>query len=403
MNNAETSLLTMNVSQSSPSSLFASELEALIDSSIRESIQVKQMLLGSMIPKIVSAAEQIIATLKRGNKILVMGNGGSAADAQHIAAELVGRFEKERRSLPIIALTANTSVLTAIANDYSVDKIFARQIEGLGTPGDLILAISTSGNSRNIIEGVKTARAKGLNVIGLTGEMGGELKLLCPFSLCVPSSRTARIQEVHITICHILCEAIEASLEENTPKITPIRQELAQDITNLNDYSPKPVLDRTSLNQVKLLILDFDGVLTDNRVLVSQDGTEAVWCNRGDGWGIARLKEKNVEILVLSTEPNQVVRARCEKLRIECIHGCNDKLAALKKILAERSLDPNQVAYVGNDVNDLAVMSYVGIPIAVADAVTEIKNVAHIITKKRGGYGAVREVADLILKAFINS
>ena len=392
----------MNVSQSSPSSLVASELEALIDSSLRESIQVKQILVGGMIPQIVRAAEQIIATLRRGNKILVMGNGGSAADAQHMAAELVGRFEKERRSLPIIALTANTSVLTAIANDYSVDKLFARQIEGLGTPGDLILAISTSGNSRNIIEGAKTAIARGLNVIGLTGEIGGELKNLCTFSLCVPSSRTARIQEAHITICHILCEAIEASLEENKSKITPIRQELAQDIPQLADYVPKPALDRTDLNQVKLLILDFDGVLTDNRVLVSQDGTEAVWCNRGDGWGIARLKEKDIEILVLSTEPNQVVRSRCQKLGIDCIHGCNDKLAALNQIVTERSLNLTQVAYVGNDVNDLAAMNYVGMPIAVADAVPEIKNIARIITKNRGGYGAVREVADLILKALIN-
>ena len=389
----------MNQNQLSPSSLVASELGALVDSSIRESIQVKQILLEEMIPKIVNTAEQIISTLKRGNKILVMGNGGSAADAQHIAAELVGRFERERRSLPIMALTSDTSVLTAIANDYGVDQLFARQIEGLGTPGDLILAISTSGNSRNILEGVKTARAKGLNVIGLTGETGGELESLCPLSLCVPSSRTARIQEAHTTICHVLCEAVEASLEQKPAKITPITQEFSQNIPKLVDSLEESYQENFNLSQVKLLILDFDGVLTDNRVLVSQDGTESVWCNRGDGWGIARLKEKGIEILVLSTELNQVVRARCRKLGIDCIHGCDDKLAALKQILAERSLERENVAYIGNDVNDLACMSYVGIPIAVADAVPEIKNVARIITKNRGGYGAVREFADLILKA----
>ena len=389
----------MNQNQSSPSTIFASELGAIVDSSIRESIQVKQVLLEEMIPKIVDTAEQIISTLKRGNKILVMGNGGSAADAQHIAAELVGRFEKERRSLPIIALTANTSLLTAIANDYSVERLFARQIEGLGTPGDLVLAISTSGTSRNIVEGVKTAIAQGLSVIGLTGETGGELVDLCQLNLCVPSSRTARIQESHATIFHVLCEAVEASLGQNQPKITPIRQEFAQDITELADLISESAPDCSNLSQIKLLILDFDGVLTDNRVLVSQDGTESVWCNRGDGWGIARLKEKGVEILVLSTEANQVVRARCQKLGIDCIHGCNDKLTALKQIVAERSLSLEQVAYVGNDVNDLACMNYVGIPIAVADAVPTIKNIARIITANRGGYGAVREVCDLILEA----
>ncbi|MDJ0691163.1 MAG: SIS domain-containing protein [Xenococcaceae cyanobacterium MO_188.B32] len=389
----------MNQNQLSPSSLVASELGALVDSSIRESIQVKQILLEEMIPKIVNTAEQIISTLKRGNKILVMGNGGSAADAQHIAAELVGRFERERRSLPIMALTSDTSVLTAIANDYGVDQLFARQIEGLGTPGDLILAISTSGNSRNILEGVKTARAKGLNVIGLTGETGGELESLCPLSLCVPSSRTARIQEAHTTICHVLCEAVEASLEQKPAKITPITQEFSQNIPKLVDSLEESYQENFNLSQVKLLILDFDGVLTDNRVLVSQDGTESVWCNRGDGWGIARLKEKGIEILVLSTELNQVVRARCQKLGINCIHGCDDKLAVLRHLIAERSLSLEQVAYVGNDVNDLACMSYIGIPIAVADAVPEIKDVAQIITTNRGGEGAVREVADLILEA----
>lgn len=389
----------MNLSQSSLSNLVTSELGAIVDSSIRESIQVKQILLEEKLPKIVKTAEQIISTLKRGNKILVMGNGGSAADAQHIAAELVGRFEKERHSLPIIALTTNTSLLTAIANDYSVERLFARQIEGLGTSGDLVLAISTSGSSRNIVEGVKTAIAKGLNVIGLTGETGGELENLCQLNLCVPSSRTARIQEAHITICHVLCEAVEASLGQNPPKITPIRQEFAQDISKLVGSIKESYPEPSHLSQIKLLILDFDGVLTDNRVLVNQDGIESVWCNRGDGWGIARLKEKNLEILVLSTETNQVVRARCQKLGIDCIHGCDDKLAALKQIVAERSLSLEQVAYVGNDVNDLICMSHVGIPIAVADAVPKIKNISRIITTNRGGYGAVREVCDLILEA----
>jgi len=391
----------MNLNQFSSSRHKTSDLEAIVNSSIQESIQVKQLLLSSTIPKIIDAAKQIISTFRQGKKILVMGNGGSAADAQHLAAELMGRFEKERRPLPIVALTANTSILTAIANDYSVEQLFSRQIEGLGNSGDLLIAISTSGNSPNIIAGINAAMSKGISVIGLTGNTGGELGKLCQLNLNIPSSRTARIQEAHTAICHVLCEIIEASLEKLPYPITPIHQEFAQDINKLVNSIQESYPPTTHLGQVKLLILDFDGVLTDNRVLVSQHGTEAVWCNRGDGWGIARLKEQGIEVLVLSTEPNPVVRARCQKLNIDCIHGCNDKLAALKRLIVERSLEPLEVAYVGNDVNDLAAMSYVGTPIAVADAVPEIINIACITTSNKGGYGAVREVAELILEASI--
>ena len=152
-----------------------------------------------------------------------------------------------------------------------------------------------------------------------------------------------------------------------------------------------------------MLILDFDGVLTDNRVLVTQDGTEGVLCHRGDGWGSARLKETGLEILVLSTEPNPVVQARCRKLDIACIHGCNDKLAVLQELAQTRLLSLEQIGYVGNDVNDLACMQQVGIPIAVADAVPEIKQVACCVTTQLGGYGAVREVADMILKTLVST
>ncbi len=373
------------------------QLENSIAKSIQESIDVKQEMLKNAIGSIANIAQTIVATLREGKKILVMGNGGSAADAQHIASEFLGRFEKERRCLPVIALTADTSVLTALANDYGIESIFARQIEGLGQTGDLVLAISTSGNSKNILEGVKAASARGLTVIGLTGKSGGKLANLCHLTLCVPSSRTARIQEAHATICHVLCEAVEAALsaEENngfrTSKIPDFEkvERLSAKQTSLCNYS--------DLGKIKLLILDFDGVLTDNRVLVNQEGSEAVWCNRGDGWGIARLKEIGIEILVLSTETNKVVNARCQKLKIDCIHGCDNKLAALQEIATQRSLKLEEIAYVGNDVNDLACMRHVGMPIAVADAVPEIKNISSLVTSRPGGYGAVREVADLIL------
>ena len=194
------------------SQLTTAQLESLIGDSLRGSVQVKQTILDTMLSSIAAVAERIIASLRRGNKILLIGNGGSAADAQHIAAEFVGRFEKERRSWPAIALTTDTSILTALVNDYGVETMFARQIEGVGEAGDLVLAISTSGNSRNVLEAVKAARVKGLTIIGLTGQSGGKLADLCDLAITVPSSRTARIQEAHITICHALCEVVEAAL-----------------------------------------------------------------------------------------------------------------------------------------------------------------------------------------------
>ena len=155
------------------------------------------------------------------------------------------------------------------------------------------------------------------------------------------------------------------------------------------------------LKGVELLVLDFDGVMTDNRVLVGQDGAEAVWCHRGDGWGIARLKEAEVEVVVLSTEANPVVAARCRKLGVECIQGCDDKLSTLQAMVQQHSLEPEQVAYLGNDVNDLACMRWVGVPIAVADALPEVQAVSRLVTTRPGGQGAVRQVADWILAGHI--
>ena len=187
-------------------------LRSQIAETLHESIAVKRAIAEQLIEQICTAAEWMISTLRTGHKLLLFGNGGSAADAQHVAAELIGRFEKERRPLPAIALTTNTSILTALGNDYGVDTIFARQIEALGQTGDLAIAISTSGNSPGILAGAKAARARGLRVIGLTGEDGGQLAGLCDLALCIPSRRTARIQEGHISIFHALCEVTEAAL-----------------------------------------------------------------------------------------------------------------------------------------------------------------------------------------------
>ena len=154
----------------------------------------------------------ILNTVSSGNKVLICGNGGSAADAQHIAAEFVGRYETEMRALPAIALTTDTSALTALANDYSFERIFARQVEALAVEGDLLIAISTSGNSPNVIAAVMEARRKGCTVVGMTGAAGKKLASLCDACLMVPSTRTARIQEGHITVAHIWCEMVDAQV-----------------------------------------------------------------------------------------------------------------------------------------------------------------------------------------------
>ena len=161
---------------------------------------------------IADAARLVIDTLRAGGKLLTFGNGGSAADAQHFAAELAGRFDRDRPALPALALTANTSDLTAIGNDYGYEHVFARLIQAHGRPGDLAVAISTSGNSPNVLEAVSEARSRGLRSIGLVGKGGGKLAGCVDVPIVVPSDVTARIQEAHITVLHVLCELIDATL-----------------------------------------------------------------------------------------------------------------------------------------------------------------------------------------------
>jgi len=153
------------------------------------------------------------------------------------------------------------------------------------------------------------------------------------------------------------------------------------------------------VRDVRLLAVDFDGVMTDNRVYISEDGREAVACNRGDGWGIARLRDAGVEVVIISTEVNPVVRARARKLAVDCVHGCDDKLSALRRIVDDRGLDASQVAYVGNDANDLSCLRWAGVPIAVADAEPVALEAARLVTTRPGGRGAIREVAEWILAA----
>ena len=178
---------------------------------ISESISVKEKTkeLAPVIEKIAKAA---VKCYRSGGKIVLFGNGGSAADCQHLAAELVCRFEKNRKSFPAIALTTDTSLLTAVSNDYGFDKVFSRQVESMVSKGDLAIAISTSGNSKNVVSAAKQAKKQGAFVVGFTGSRGGRLKTACDLTLAAPSDITARIQETHIMASHIICKLIENEL-----------------------------------------------------------------------------------------------------------------------------------------------------------------------------------------------
>ncbi|MBO9334277.1 MAG: D-sedoheptulose 7-phosphate isomerase [Roseiflexus sp.] len=181
---------------------------------IEASIDVKRRTIETQAPVIVAIAERVVETFRRGGKLLLCGNGGSAADAQHIAAEFVSRFRRERHGLPAIALTTDTSILTAISNDYGYERVFARQVEALGRPGDMVIGISTSGISASVIAAMRAARNGGMATVGLTGASGGTLVDHVDLCLCVPSHNTARIQEVHITVAHVVCEIVERTLFE---------------------------------------------------------------------------------------------------------------------------------------------------------------------------------------------
>ena len=188
-------------------------MREIIEQNMREQMQLLQHVMETdYADKMIEAAECILHAMQTGHKVLIAGNGGSAADAQHMAAELVVRFEKDREGLPAMALTTDSSILSAGGNDYGFDAVYERQIQALGFVGDIFIAISTSGNSENIIRAARMAGNRKMKVIGMTGQTGGRMKQLCDIMLCVPHDRTARIQEIHEHTIHTLCQLIEEKM-----------------------------------------------------------------------------------------------------------------------------------------------------------------------------------------------
>jgi len=189
-------------------------IQSEIDHQLSESAQVKREFAECCSDAVIDVAELLISAVHRQQRILLCGNGGSAADAQHIAAELVARLRKERKAIPALALSTNTSTLTALANDYDFSKVFVRQVEAFGSLGDVLIGISTSGNSENVLKAMVFAKQQGLKTVALTGGSGGKMAAVADLSIIVPSTSVQRIQEVHITVGHILCDLIEQSLND---------------------------------------------------------------------------------------------------------------------------------------------------------------------------------------------
>jgi D-sedoheptulose 7-phosphate isomerase len=184
----------------------------IINQRLKDHIELIEILRDNLSEKISSCAGMLVDALNEGGKVLIMGNGGSAADAQHFAAEMMGRFLEERAALPAIALTTDTSILTAVGNDFGFDDVFKRQVEALAKPGDILIGISTSGNSNNVKRALESGKSLGATTIGLLGRDGGEIACLVDLSLTVPSHSTPRIQEAHLVVIHLLCELVEKAL-----------------------------------------------------------------------------------------------------------------------------------------------------------------------------------------------
>jgi D-sedoheptulose 7-phosphate isomerase len=206
--------LLIDFSEEFPVPAFNDYAQQTIETSFAQHEALLSRCLRELAPLIIDAGQVIRSTLKQGGKVMFCGNGGSAADSQHIAAEFVGHFKKERPPLNAIALTTDTSILTAVGNDYSFNDVFSRQVRGISKPGDILVGITTSGNSQNVIEAVQAAKECGCKTIALVGRDGGKLAPLCDISFIVPSNETPRIQEMHILIGHILCDLLEEECED---------------------------------------------------------------------------------------------------------------------------------------------------------------------------------------------
>ncbi len=381
-----------------------------------DALSVRYPALLGVSASITEAASAIIRCLERGGKLLVAGNGGSASDADHIVGELQKSFLFKRPlhkedsarltqlfgqdaaalisrlegGIRAINLGGSPAFMTAFSNDSDYKFAFAQALYVWADPSDIFLGITTSGNSENILQAARVAKLKNIPVIGLTGESGGRLGEYADILINVPTKLTHEVQELHLPIYHALCYIVERHFFSE--KYSAIESNL-QD--SKSSSAPRMGASFSEIpSRIDLLVFDFDGVFTDNRVLTMQDGTEGVFCSRGDGLGIELLRQQKVNMIILSKETNPVVEARARKLKIPCYFGCDDKLKFLQKHISDLGIRREYTAYVGNDVNDLEPMAWVGFSVAPADSHPEVLKIATHTLKNNGGAGAIREFAD---------
>ncbi len=363
------------------------------------------------IDDILNALSLLLESTRSGGVILTCGNGGSAADAEHIVGELMKGFHLKRRlgdaearpfidacpedgaamaghlqkGIAAVSLVSNAALGSAIVNDMEPAYEFAQQVYALGRPGDVVIGISTSGNSGNVVNALKTARAMGIKTIALTGRGGGKLKDMADSCIRVAASRVDRIQELHLPVYHFLCAALEDAMFGDAA---------------IAGRSPEPAAAAVSPSPpetIELVVFDFDGVFTDNKVYTAQDGTETVMCDRRDGLGIEMLRDAGIAMFILSKETNPVVAARAGKLKMDVHGGCDDKGVFLKRYFAEHRINPDNVIYMGNDLNDSGAMRLVGFSVAPADGHPDIRRTASLVLSENGGDGAVRALSEFIL------
>ncbi len=362
--------------------------------------------------KIKAPLEQALLGLyessKSGGTIFTCGTGGSAFDSEQVASQLLTGTDP-KGSLPesvkanfkeqipgelqsfctnlqysIAAISLGTNI-SSNSDGMNPDFHFAQQLLGLGKKGDILLTISTSDNSENILNALKLAKSIGIKSICLMGSNSGNLANWGDILLNVPATNSLETRELHRPVCNTLCTSLGDILNSDQGP-------------NLQKSSGSASRKRRDLFKPKLLVLDFDGVLTNNKVFVVDDGSELVRCDRSDGLGLSRLKNSDIEIFILSTEVNSVVKARAKKLGIDVHHGCSNKKEYLEEKCLADGIDPSSVIYMGNDLNDLEVMEFVGFSCAPRDAYKPVLDISDLVLSKNGGEGAVRELCDLIFE-----
>lgn len=362
---------------------------------------------------VLASCRSLEAGIRNGGTIFTCGNGGSASDADHIVGELVKSFQFKRAlsdsfvkalkdtlnpkeaqditmnlegSIPAIPLGHSQAFNSAFGNDVEHKYMFAQHLSALGKPNDILIAISTSGNSENIVLAAKVAKSMGIQIIALSGETGGKLSEWSDICIKAPSTLVHEIQEYHLPIYHLICAYLEDTFFQKTS--VPTKKSIP---TQTQDTR------RTKQKNIHMVAFDFDGVFTDNSVLTLSNGEEAVRCSKSDSLGLKMLKKANIPVVVISTEENISVKMRCDKLGIPCYLGIEDKLPVLKKIAREKGLNLENIAYMGNDFNDLDCIQEVGLSFAPCDAVSAVRAKTDIVTTYKGGSGAVRQAVEHIL------